>query len=162
MRETKTKFQKLSKGNESGTGCRHCQRNLVAEVQKCTENITTTENPGVLIEPTFSFAYLRHVMIKIAYEFAFLWLGETYLDDPSAAELRAAISKPDLASTDGVLGYVGDAQGCDAFNFWTPNEAHHLAYASVINRRIAIAIRVFDIHAAVILVTNDAAPLLSG
>jgi hypothetical protein len=92
---------------------------LAAEVQKCTESVTTTENPGVLIEPTFSFAYLRHAMIKIAYELAFLWLGQTYLDDPSAAELRAAISKPDLASTDGVLGYVGDAQGCGAFNFWT-------------------------------------------
>ncbi len=135
---------------------------LAAEVQKCTESVTTTENPGVLIEPTFSFAYLRHAMMKIAYGLAFLWLGETYLDDPSAAELRAAISKPDLASFDGVLGYVGDAQGCDAFNFWTPDEAHHLAYASVINRSIAIAIRVFDIHAAVILVTNDAARYLRG
>jgi hypothetical protein len=109
-------------------------------------------------------------MIKIAYELAFLWLGEAYLDDRSAAELRAAIMDQDIASTDGVLGFVGYAQGCDAFNFWIPNRAHHLAYSTVINersatgiiRRIAIAVRVFDIYAAVIPVTNEAAHYLRG
>lgn len=135
---------------------------LAAEVQRCTENITTNENPCVLIEPRFSFAYLRHAMVKIAYELAFLWLGEAYIDDPSAADLRAAIMSPDVASTNDVPGHIGDAQGCDAFNFWTPNKAHHLAYATVINQGVALAVRVFDIHAAVILVTNDAARYLRG
>jgi hypothetical protein len=70
------------------------QEQLTAEFLKWTQHITTVENPSVLFELTFSFAYLRHAMIKIAYELAFLWLGESYLDDQSAADLRSAIREP--------------------------------------------------------------------
>lgn len=139
------------------------EEHLAAEVQKATENITTIENPAVLIELSVSFAYLRHAMMKIAYELAFLWLGESYLDDPSAADLRAGICAPDPASTNGLPGYVGDAESCDAFKFWSMDKTHHLAYAYMDgNGGIAVAVRVFDIHAAVVSVTRDAARYLAG
>ncbi|MFI5020558.1 MAG: HNH endonuclease [Alphaproteobacteria bacterium] len=135
---------------------------LAAEVRRWTENVITVENPRVLIERSYSFAYVRHALIKIAYELAFLWLGESYLDDPSAAELRAAICDPDPASTDGLPAYVGDAEGCDAFKFWSPNKTHHLAYAVAWKYGISIAVRVFDVHAAVVCVTKDPARYLTG
>jgi len=75
---------------------------LAAEVLKAKQNVTTIDNPAVLIEMNVSFAYLRHAMMKIAYELAFLWLGESYLDDLSAAELRTAICAPNITSTDAV------------------------------------------------------------
>jgi hypothetical protein len=87
---------------------------LAIEAQNFTTS--TIENPVVQVSLEVSFAYLRHAMIKIAYELAFLWLGESYLDDPTAAELRAAIIDPDLASTDRFPGYVGDAQTCAPFS----------------------------------------------
>ena len=42
-------------------------------------NVTsrTIENPLIHKTFNFSFAYLRHAMFKIAYELAFLWLGES-------------------------------------------------------------------------------------
>jgi hypothetical protein len=104
-----------------------------------------------------SFAYLRHAMFKIAYELAFLWLGETYLDDPLAVEMRAAICEPDIKSTDNLAGWVGNVPDCIPFiKFWTPEKANHLAYANVVANQICVAVRVFDIYAACVPVSPEA------
>jgi YD repeat-containing protein len=126
---------------------------LAAEAANFT--VTVVENPLVQVTLNVSFAYLRHAMMKIVYELAFLWLGESYLDDPIAVELRAAICNPDIASTDSIAGYVGESQDCQPFKFWTPHEAHHLAYAAVAGNCVVISVRVFDIYAAVIVVSRD-------
>lgn len=121
------------------------------------------EQPLVHRSLSFSFAYLRHAMFKIAYELAFLWLGETYLSDPLARELRTAICDPDIASTDHLAGYVGDAQTCSVFKFWLPHEEHHLAYATVLaGQDVVMCIRIFDIYAAAVVVSRDAGRYLAG
>lgn len=122
-----------------------------------TYTTSAIENPLVQISLSVSFAYLRHAMIKIAYELAFLWLGEAYLTDPLAIELRAAICDPDVASTDKLAGYIGEAGNCDVFNkFWTPHEEHHLAYATIVaGKTITICVRIFDIYAAAVVVSAD-------
>lgn len=60
---------------------------LEIEAQKF--EVRSVESPLVQVDISVSFAYLRHAMMKIAYELAFLWLGESYLDDPAAIELRS-------------------------------------------------------------------------
>jgi hypothetical protein len=100
-------------------------------------------------------------MMKIVYELAFLWLGESYLDDPLAEQLRTAICAPDPASTDGIPGYVGESRDCEPLAFWMPHPAHHLAYATILlGRQILIAVRIFDIQAAVLVVSNEPARYL--
>jgi hypothetical protein len=128
---------------------------LAIEASNYTAN--TIENPNVLFNVSASFAYLRHSMFKIAYELAFLWLGETYLDDPLAVELRTAICKSDIASTDGLPGYVGEASECEAFiKTWIPHPAHHLAYSNVFSNHVMIAVRIFDLYAACVPVSREA------
>jgi hypothetical protein len=119
--------------------------------------ITAVENPLVQISLSVSFAYLRHAMMKIAYELAFMWLGEDYLTDPLAIELSAAIRNPDVSSTDRLAGYVGEAENCDCFNkFWTPHGEHHLAYANIVTgKAVVVCVRIFDIYAAAIAVSQD-------
>lgn len=131
---------------------------LAAEVERATQNVVSVQNPQVLIETSASFAYVRHAMVKIAYELAFLWLGEAYLDDPTAAELREAICGGNPRSTDALPGTIGDASECGAFNLWSADKVHHIAFANVVpeNRSIVIAVRVFDIFAAVVQVTREA------
>jgi hypothetical protein len=129
------------------------EEELAVEAKKFTVN--TVENPLVQVRFNVSFAYLRHAMMKIAYELAFLWLGESYLDDALAIELREAICKEDLASTDKLAGYVGEAEPCAVFKFWTPHEAHHLAFASVVANSLVVAVRVFDLYAAAIVVSRE-------
>lgn len=115
-----------------------------------------------MIEKSYYFSFVRHALIKIAYELAFLWLGETYLDDPLAADLRTAICSIDPNSTDQLAVYTEDAFG--AFYLWPENTANHLAWSFADDNGvgIAVAVRVFDAHAAVVWVTNDAARYLSG
>jgi HNH endonuclease len=129
---------------------------LAIEVTKWTQNVSTTSPVPIRKDLSISFAFLRHAMLKIAYELAFLWLGESYLDDPLAEQLRTAICAPDLASTDGIPGYVGEAKECKPLEFWTPHPAHHLAYVtSLLDRQIVMAVRIFDIQAAVLAVSNE-------
>jgi hypothetical protein len=126
-------------------------------IEASNYTINTIKNPVVQIDISASFAYLRHAMFKIAYELAFLWLGEPYLDDPLAVELRTAICKPDMESTDRLPGYVGTAQECSAFGkFWTPHKAHHLAHANVVANHVMISVRIFDIYAASVPVSREA------
>ena len=120
------------------------------------------ENPTVHMNIRTSFAYLRHAMFKIIYELAFVWLGETYLDDPLAVELRTAICNPDLASTDSFAGFVGDASDCPAFSQWIPHPAHHLAYSQVVAGQVLIAVRIFDLYAAAVPVSREAARYFGG
>ncbi len=128
---------------------------LAIEASNYTTN--TVENPTVHKNVSASFAYLRHAMFKIAYELAFLWLGEAYLDDPLAVELRTAICKSDIASTDGLPGYIGEASECEAFTkTWIPHQAHHLAYSHVTANHVMIAIRIFDLYAACVPVSKEA------
>ncbi|WP_233202514.1 hypothetical protein [Dyella sp. AD56] len=117
--------------------------------------VTSVENPLIKVEIPIKFEYLRHAMMKIAYELAFLWLGESYLDDPLAADLRAAILSEDSSSTDSLMGYVGWASSCDVFKFWTPHKAHHLAFALVESETVFVAVRVFDIYAVAIPVSHQ-------
>jgi hypothetical protein len=121
--------------------------------------INTIENPLIKKSIRVNFDYVNHAMAKIAYELAFLWLGEEYLSDPMAAELRAAICDPDPASTDRLAGAFELAEESAAFRSWTRAEAHHLAYAIQglplpTGREIVIAVRIFDIYAARVVVTR--------
>jgi hypothetical protein len=133
------------------------EEELAVAVKQFTVN--SIENPLVHIKFNINFKYLRHAMIKIAYELAFLWFGESYLYDPLAAELRSAICNSDVASTDNIFGYVGFAKEEEfkVFQNWTSHEEHHLAYASVVAQadNVVIAVRVFDIYAAAIVVSRE-------
>jgi hypothetical protein len=137
------------------------QNELAVEVAKAMQNVSTISNLAIKKDLSFSFAFLRHAMMKIAYELAFIWLGESYLDDPIAEQLRTAICVPDVASTDGVPGFVGEAKDCKPLEFWTSHPAHHLAYATtLVDRQIVVAVRIFDIWAAVLAVSNEPARYL--
>jgi hypothetical protein len=134
---------------------------IAVDIEKMRKNVTAVENPKLLREKSYDFSYVLHAMIKIAYELAFLWLGEAYLDDPSAAELRTAICSPDPSSTDHLPVVAGD-EAFDVFKLWPEHKSNHIAYALVNEGWIAIAVRIFDAHAAVVQVTIDTTRYLSG
>jgi hypothetical protein len=132
------------------------------ELAKIVGQVTATPVEKVTVikkDIGLSFAYLRHAMFKIAYELAFLWLGESYLDDPLAAEIRTAVCSEDVSATDNLYGRVDFLAGCEAaFNhFWMPHPSHHLAYSIVHlgTRQYAVGVRIFDIYAAMVPVSRD-------
>lgn len=127
---------------------------LALEVSKCT--IQTIDKPCVLYSFQINSTYLRHAIVKIAYELAFLWLGETYLSDPLAAELRTAVCDSHPTSTDKLMGSIGHAGENPVFDYWTPHNAHHLAYGNVVRGvGVVIAVRIFDIYAGSVVVSRE-------
>jgi hypothetical protein len=131
-------------------------------VAAATYTTNVVENPLVQISVNVSFAFLRHAMIKIAYELAFLWLGESYLSDPLTAGLRDAVCSADVASTDHIAGYIGEAAPCDVFNKrWLPHKGHHMAFATDLpSKEVVVGVRIFDIYAAAVVVSREASRYL--
>ena len=118
--------------------------------------VKVVEKPVIAHPINVSFEYLRHALIKIAYELSFIWFGEAYLTDPIAVELRKAICDADPASTDNIPCYVGDVGNCVPFKFWIPHENHHLAYANIArDQKVVLCVRIFDIFAAAVTVSHE-------
>jgi len=117
--------------------------------------VESVQNPQVNVKITASFAFLPHALFKIAYELAFIWLGERYIFDPRAKQLREAICSNNPASTDSLAGYVQESGPDKAFKFWAPHEAHHLAYSTILPDGIVVAARIFDLYEVAIRATDE-------
>ncbi len=135
---------------------------LESQVRRFKTQVETITNPKLKYERSYSFAFVRHAMLKIAYELACLWLGDQYLSDPEAELLRAAIMSPDPRSTDHLPAAVHSPEANGSFRFWAGNPNLHLTMAHVSGPEIAIVVRVFDIHEAVVWVSRLSSEYLKG
>lgn len=121
-----------------------------------TLQVQQIDKPEVTLTPTINFAFLRHALLKIAYELAFMWLGETYLDDPLAILISDSIVKPTQNSTNGILGSAGFIPENSSFQTWEKHPNHHLAYGVQHGNKVVVAVRVFDMLEGTFTVTNQA------
>ncbi|MET1111987.1 MAG: HNH endonuclease [Allosphingosinicella sp.] len=94
-------------------------------------------------------------LLKIAYELAFLWLGEAYLDDPVAAALRAVVldGKDPVEAGVQCRCVVGVAE---PLALWRGAKDSHVAFAKSAGGRVELALKVFDAFSAVVVVSEDA------
>jgi len=115
----------------------------------------TTHQPEVIYTPVVDLVAYRKALYKIVYELGWLWLGDTYLDDPLAARLRSIILED--ADDDGLKGAVqlGDA-ATGAFLLWKREPDVHIGLAQRTGSSIVIAARVFDIMSAFVVATEHA------
>lgn len=114
------------------------------------------QNPQIILNRKINFSLLRHSVLKIAYELAFMWLGEAYLDDPQAAFIRDGLMKPTPNSTDAIGGGIKFAPEESMFRAWEKHPTHHRAYGIVMGRQINIAVQIFDIVEGIFPVTHHA------
>jgi len=123
--------------------------------------------PQKLEQPTIRTGFsvdlnaFRPALLKIAYELACLWLGETYLDDPMAANLRNCIFGRLTEKGSGIKGKIFMDDAASVFQPWFSGKNCHLAYSMVARNGICVALKVFDAFSAVITVTDDKARYLS-
>ena len=127
------------------------------ELEKELANVElrTIEHPPVKHSIETGEKELRRGILKIVYELAFLWLGEEYLDDPIAAQLRSAILSGDEGRLGDIRGEITGAQDSDAFHFWSPNKDMHFAYATCTEGGIVLCVRILDFAVARIIVAAD-------
>lgn len=117
-----------------------------------------TEQTHELSQPTVKYPLqidafqFRRGLVKIAYEYACLCLGDKYLDDPIAEQMR------DYALNDTRHEIKGNAQigVSPAFQAWASEPNTHLAFAVPNEGCIIIGIRIFSTFSAEILVSRNA------
>jgi hypothetical protein len=114
--------------------------------------------PEVAVPVTFDLVLYKPALLKIAYELTAIWLGDAYLADPAAGEIRRTLSAAEpmkIMPTPTCLERIGRReQGADPADGAGPN--HHLACVSPVKGTITALVHVFDIFEAVIVMSADA------
>lgn len=122
----------------------------------------TIEKPEVKHQIILDRVEFRKGLLKIAYELAFIWLGETYLDDPMAARLRDVILSRSDEQTAKLRGGITIGPDSPPVKFWFSEKDCHIAYSSKAEKEIAICVKIFDIFTAVVIVTEQMERYLQG
>lgn len=92
-------------------------------------------------------------IVKIAYEFAHYWLGDTWLSDPIALEMRKAVMG-DKTTTGRYRIYEDGADGFLPENF--DPRSHHTVQLFRSNNALFIHVRLLDVFSAYYLISENA------
>ena len=112
----------------------------------------TLEQPSVRHDLKVDLVEYHKAILKIAYEFAWLWLGDTYLDDPVAVKLRRKI----LENADEQIRGVIQIGTTAPFNkMWTDEPNALLALGQVSEVGVAVSVRIFDVLCGLVVVSDE-------
>jgi len=118
-------------------------------------SVQTIEQPEVIFQPTIDLLKFRYGLLKIAYELAWLWLGEAYLDDPTARTIRRVLAGKLDWETSQLRGTTEFGTAFPAVRFWASDKTSHLAFSMMTGGRVGICIRVFQAASAVVSVSEN-------
>lgn len=118
------------------------------------------ENPLVYHQVALRFTDPRRGLLKIAYELAWYWLGDDYLQDEGAQQLRQVIlsdgpiDDPKLPKIRGIIPPGGVVP---ALVLWNHLPNVHLGVMKHFKNCVGIAVRVFQTLSAIVGVSEESA-----
>jgi hypothetical protein len=131
------------------------EKELQAQVATILANgVQTIEKPKLRHHPQVDLAKFRKGLLKIVYELAFIWLGDSYLDDPMAAKLRDVILSRSDEQAAGLRGSIDFGSESVPVRFWAQEKDCHIAYCLVTGNDVGVCVKIFDIFSAVITVSE--------
>lgn len=122
--------------------------------------LTEVRHPVVCHQPSFRFTDPNRGMLKIAYELAWYWLGDDYLDDESAQQLRQVILSDgplDDPKLPKIPGSVSVGEVLPALVLWNHIPNVHFAMMNCLQKHVGVAVRVFHVLSAVVGVSEEPA-----
>jgi hypothetical protein len=125
--------------------------------------LETIENPQVLHNIPIDFQSYRRGVFKIAYELAATWLGDEYVGhDAIAAAIRHFVlgEKDDVACLRGTIEFGSSAN--HPLALWARDKNSHVAMSIVTGNTIAVALKIFDVIEAVVVVSEAPERYISG
>jgi len=131
------------------------EEELRAQVEILAAGVQTIEKPQLHHQIKIDVAEFRKGLVKIAYELAFIWLGESYLDDPMAAKLRDVILSRLDEQRAAVRGTFESGNDMVPVKPWAQDKDCHVAYNAVLGNDIAVCLKIFDIFSAVVVVSEE-------
>jgi hypothetical protein len=130
-----------------------------AEIDALKLEVVRTDRPVINVPMSFDLSRYRQGLMKIAYELASEWLGEEYIDDPTAALLRKFIFDKDLpldpSRKHPIRGTMRFAPAKPFLPFWPDEQAHLQAYLALNGKGpTSICVSVLGVMDATIRVTE--------
>jgi HNH endonuclease len=130
------------------------QAELQAKIAELKEQMRTLEQPCVRHALKVDLIEYHNAILKIAYEFAWLWLGDAYLEDPVAVKLRRKI----LENADEQIGGVIQIGTTTPFDtMWTDEPNALLSLGQISGGVVAISVRIFDVLCGLVVVSEKSA-----
>ena len=119
------------------------------------ESLQTFEEQHIFERP-FQIRFGGHEpgLLKIAYELAWYWLGDTWLNDPVAAAMRELLNGDTPAQM--VRGRIFDDPNCGIVAVGGDPRVLHIAYVFEFSGKILVVVRIFDLLTVGFEVANDA------
>jgi len=118
------------------------------------------ENPLVYHQMALRFTDPRRGILKIAYELAWYWLGDDYLDDEGAQQLRQVIlsNEPiDDPRLPKIRGITSAGEVVPGLVLWNHVPNVHLGLMKHFKNQVGVGIRVFQALSAVVGVSEESA-----
>jgi hypothetical protein len=128
-------------------------------IERGTQHV---ERPIIKHQPLIDLIEFRNGVLKIAYEMAFLWLGESYIEDPTAATLRSVVLSGLEEKASGIAGWIDFGADRDPIAAWAKDKDCHIAFSCAVEGRICVCLKVFDVFSGVVFVTENSQRYLSG
>jgi HNH endonuclease len=118
--------------------------------------VQTFDQPWIDFKVQMDFENYKKGILKIAYEMAFYWLGEHYLDDPTARRIRTFLANPN-ANQDAhqIRGRIDLASDDKSISKLWKNDTH-IALLKQTENFLTCTIRIFNTFEGVIYVSEDA------
>lgn len=117
-------------------------------------------SPWMTINAEIDILQYKRAILKIAYELAWYWLGQAYLDDEVGEMIRKCMLDNDLEGEwhlkypiKGRIEIVGERT---MFPMWDNEPNSHIAFLMESDGKISCYIRIFRIFEGMIEVSNDA------
>jgi len=114
---------------------------IQAQIEAAKANMGRIDQPEVKFGLEVDIWNYHRAVFKIAYELAWLWLGDEYLDDPVAEQLRNMILKD---ARDGIKGKVQFGADMAPLAPWKGEPNVHIGFCSRVGHTICISVRIFD------------------
>ncbi len=122
--------------------------------------IEEIKNPKIFVNAKVDIVNYQKAILKIAYELAYYWLGESYIDDPLAILIRSAILDQSDSTHWGekykIRGRIGLFKEDAVSTFGSYLETSHIAFLSRSQNNLACYIRIFTVFEGIIAVTESA------
>jgi hypothetical protein len=117
--------------------------------------VSTLQTPLIKSSGSITMPDARLGLLKIVYELAWRWLGDSWLDDPIAAEMRRTLFMPQPVGDMALRGTVGKAEDNQVFTLLRLEPSAHVALTGIVGRSAMIVVRIFDVLAANFVVTDQ-------
>jgi hypothetical protein len=120
------------------------------------KQLRVVQNPKIIMQRSYDFGGLSLAFAKIAYEVAFVWLGEAYLDDCLGDRFRRVLVAADRDGADRLPVTISNPDDDSALPYWSPDRTHHIILMDQFHDSIVVCIRIFDLFEAIIWVSSNA------